>query len=85
MGFISGRPFPITSFWGFREALVEKGLERELFERFSTKLEAEGVFAKTGSIIDATIVEVPRQRNSREENERNKAGVVPAEWDENKS
>ncbi len=63
----------------------EKGLERELFEMFSTKLEAEGVFTKTGSIIDATIVEVPRQRNSREENERIKVGVVTAEWDENKS
>jgi IS5 family transposase len=30
-------------------------------------------------------VEVPRQRNSREENERIKAGVVPVAWDENKS
>ena len=86
LGLHIGETIPdYTSFWGFREALVEKGLERELFEMFSTKLEAEGVFAKTGSIIDATIVEVPRQRNSREENERNKAGVVPAEWDENKS
>jgi IS5 family transposase len=47
-------------------------------------LEAEGVFAKTGSIIDATIVEVPRQRNKREENERIKAGQVPAEWYDHK-
>jgi hypothetical protein len=29
-------------------------------------------------------VEVPRQRNSRQENERIKAGAVPAEWGENK-
>ncbi|MCX6972784.1 MAG: IS5 family transposase, partial [Verrucomicrobia bacterium] len=86
LGLHIGETIPdYTSFWGFREALAEKGLERELFEMFSSKLEAEGVFAKTGSIIDATIVEVPRQRNSREENERIKAGVIPAEWDENKS
>jgi IS5 family transposase len=65
--------------------LAEKGLERQLFNHFSAKLEAEGVFAKSGSIIDATIVEVPKQRNSREENARIKAGHVPVEWDENKS
>ena len=85
LGLHIGETIPdYTSFWGFREALAQNGLERELFEMFSAKLEAEGVFAKTGSIIDATIVEVPRQRNSREENERIKAGMVPAEWDENK-
>jgi hypothetical protein len=65
--------------------LAEKGLERQLFNQFSAKLEAEGVFAKNGSIIDATIVEVPKQRNSREENARIKAGHVPAEWNDNKS
>ena len=60
------------SFWGFREAMAEKGLERQLFNRFSAKLEAEGVFAKSGSIIDTTIVEVPKQRNSRRKMPRSK-------------
>ena len=60
-------------------------MKRRLFNQFSAKLEAEGVYAKSGSIIDATIVEVPKQRNSREENARIKAGYVPAEWDDNKS
>ena len=86
LGLHIGETIPdYTSFWGFREALVEKDLERQLFNQFSAKLEAEGVFAKKGSIIDATIVEVPKQRNSREENARIKAGHVPAEWDDNKS
>jgi IS5 family transposase len=85
LGLHIGETIPdYSSFWRFREALVEKGLERDLFECFSTKLEADGVFAKAGSIIDATIVEVPRQRNSREVNARIKAGEVPAEWDDNK-
>lgn len=85
LGLHIGETIPdYTSFWGFREALAEKGLERQLFERFAAKLEAEGVLAKTGSIIDATIVDVPRQRNKREENERIKAGQVPAEWDDAK-
>ncbi len=33
-------------------------------------------------MIDATFVEVPRQRNSREENATIKAGETPAEWPE---
>jgi transposase, IS5 family len=85
LGLHIGETIPdYTSFWGFREALAEKGLERELFDHFAARLEAEGVFAKTGSIIDATIVQVPRQRNSREENATIKAGQVPAEWEDQK-
>jgi IS5 family transposase len=64
---------------------MEKGLERKLFDQFSAKLEAEGIYAKSGSIIDATIVEVPKQRNSREENAQIKSGKVPVDWDEDKS
>ena len=86
LGLHIGETLPdYMSFWGFREALAEKGLERQLFNQFSSKLEAEGVFAKNGSIIDATIVEIPKQRNSREENAKIKAGQVPVDWDENKS
>ena len=49
-----------TTFWKFRDQLATKGIERELFDLFHAKLEQEGVFAKAGSIVDATIVEVPR-------------------------
>ena len=86
LGLHTGETIPdYTSFWGFRESLMEKGLERKLFDQFSAKLEAEGIYAKSGSIIDATIVEVPKQRNSREENVKIKSGQVPVDWDENKS
>jgi IS5 family transposase len=86
LGLNSGETIPdYTSFWGFRESLMEKGLERKLFNQFSAKLEAEGIYAKSGSIIDATIVEVPKQRNSREENAQIKSGKVPVDWDEDKS
>jgi len=86
LGLNSGETIPdYTSFWGFRESLMEKDLERKLFNQFSAKLEAEGIYAKSGSIIDATIVEVPKQRNSREENAQIKSGKVPVDWDEDKS
>ena len=34
-----------------------------------------------GQIIDATIVPAPRQRNSRDDNAKIKAGETPAEWE----
>ena len=40
------------------------------------------MFTKEGRIIDATFVEVPKQRNTREENAQIKAGEVPAAWQE---
>ena len=39
-----------------------------------------GYVARAGQMIDATFVEVPRQRNSREENAQIKAGEVPEAW-----
>jgi IS5 family transposase len=64
--------------WLFRERL--KGLERDLFFRFDRYLSDTGLTAKGGQIIDATFIDAPRQRNTREENETIKNGNVPEEW-----
>lgn len=40
------------------------------------------MFARKGQMADATFVEVPRQRNSREGNAAIKAGEVPAGWEQ---
>jgi len=37
-----------------------------------------------GQIVDASIVNVPKQRNSREENARIQGGDIPEDWPENK-
>ena len=65
--------------WLFKENMGLDGM-RELFDSFNIKLNALGVVKREGSIIDATFVEVPRQRNSREENAKIKKGEVPEEW-----
>ena len=57
------------------------GLIDKLFERFGQHLEAEGYIARGGQIIDATIVSVPKQRNTKEENETIKAGKTPEGWE----
>lgn len=40
-------------------------------------MEAKGFNAQSGHIVDASIVEVPRQRNSREDNEKIKQSHYP--------
>jgi IS5 family transposase len=66
--------------WLFKERLQVAKLHDALFARFEEELCARGLAAKGGQIIDATIVEVPRQRNTREENAVIKEGRIPEEW-----
>jgi len=70
-----------TTIWLFREELVKAGKIDELFDLFRQHLEAKGFIARGGQIIDATIVEAPKQRNTREENEQIKDGKTPQDWD----
>jgi len=67
----------------FRERLRKAEVIEELFEMFETYLRSQGLQARGGQIIDATLVPVPKQRNTREENAEIKAGRMPEGWDEN--
>jgi IS5 family transposase len=67
--------------WLFRETLKQQGVGEGLFKRFDEQLAAKGLVAKGGQMIDATFVEVPKSRNSREDNARIKAGELPEGWD----
>jgi hypothetical protein len=57
----------------FREKLAKVGLIEKLFDRLDQDLAAKGYMARGGRMVDATIVPVPTQRNSRDENEAVKA------------
>ena len=70
-----------TTLWLFREKLAQAGVIEKLFDRFDRHLGANGYVARGGQIVDATIVAVPRQRNTREENETVKSGRTPAAWE----
>ena len=70
-----------TTIWLFREALVKAGKIDALFDLFKQHLEARGFIARGGQIIDATIVEAPRQHNTRDENEQVKGGATPEAWE----
>ncbi len=71
------------TFWVFREHLIEKEVIEGLFTIFNETLDAAGVFANEGKMVDASFVEAPRQRNTREENKHIKeTGTAPENWKE---
>lgn len=63
--------------WLFRDNLVKADVMRKLFDILSRQMEAAHLITRTGTIVDATFVDAPRQRNTREENASIKAG----EWE----
>ena len=64
----------------FREALQKAQAFASLFEIFRSYLAGQGLLPKEGVIVDASFVEVPRQRNTREESALLKTGQTPADW-----
>jgi IS5 family transposase len=66
--------------WAYKDALAKSGRAKALFELFNQQLDSEGVITRKGSLVDASFVDVPRQRNSREENKAIKNGDTPEGW-----
>ena len=67
--------------WNFREELKEANILETIFKRFVEQLEEKGIVTRSGSIVDATFVDVPKQRNTKDENEDIKSGKIPEEWE----
>lgn len=61
----------------FRERLRKAGIIEELFGMFEEYLRDQGLEARGGQIIKATLVPDPKQRNTREENNDIKSGRLP--------
>jgi IS5 family transposase len=71
--------------WHFREELNKAQILDTVFYRFVEQLEQKGVITRSGSIVDATLVDDPRQRNRKKENDEIKEGKTPKEWDKKKN
>lgn len=69
-----------TTIWRYREALTKAGVIEQLFERFDTWLKNNGYLAMGGQIVDASIIQAPRQRMTEEEKEIVKGGGIPDDW-----
>jgi transposase, IS5 family len=74
-----------NTIWLFKEELKEKDLSKKLFDTFTSKLVSNGIVAKEGTLVDASFIKVPKQRNKRQDNADIKQGAVPLEFGKNKN
>ena len=79
---ISDKVPDAKTIWHFKEQLTSSDVIKKLFEKFLGSLTSAGLILEEGSIVDASFVEVPRQRNSREENAEIKEDGTPGDWEE---
>ena len=88
LGLRPGGPIPDkNTIWDFRELLEANGKNGTalLFKKFEIMLEQEGIIAKEGSLVDASFVDAPKQRNTRDDNKEIKACERPEHFDCNQS
>ncbi len=68
--------------WLYEEALSKSESGKELFDRFFEEIKKAGYITREGSIVDASFMEAPRRRNTKEQREALKKGETPKEWDD---
>ncbi len=66
--------------WLFRDTLTKAEVIYEMFKLFNKELEKAKLITHTGTIVDASFVEAPRQHNHHDKTEDIKKGKVPEEW-----
>lgn len=85
LGLGINNPVPdAKTIWLFRDTLLKLNLIDQLFGYLDTQLDRDGIIVHKGKIVDASIIEVPIQRNSRLENKKLKEGEIPEDWSDNK-
>ena len=80
---LSDRVPDAKTIWNFKNELAKAKLVETLFNLLDKTLNKKGVILHKGKMIDASIVEVPIQRNSRDENQQLKQGQIPSDWKDN--
>ena len=71
--------------WYFRNELSKADMVEYLFSRFNEHLKNLGLLPQKGQIIDASFVEVPKQRLNAEEKESIADGKRPEGWSDAKA
>ena len=66
--------------WNFKNELAKSRVVEKLFSLLDKTLTKRGVILNKGKMVDASIVEVPIQRNTRQENQELNDGNIPEDW-----
>lgn len=77
---LEGRVPDAKTVWLYRETLAKAGMVEKLFRQFDGYLARQGYIARGGQILDASIVRVPINHNTRDENASLKRGDMPEDW-----
>ena len=65
------------TFWLFKDKLKNHDMGKTLFEEFQHQLHRHGYIPRGGQVVDATLIPVPVQRNTKEENKLIKSNSIP--------
>jgi len=66
--------------WLYEDLLSKSEAGKELFDLFFEAIATKGYVTREGSIVDATFIEAPKRKNTKEQRETLKSGEIPAEW-----
>jgi IS5 family transposase len=81
LGFGMGDRVPdAKTIWLYEDLLSKNESGKELFDLFFKAIAEKGYITRTGSIVDASFVEAPKRKNTKEQREALKKGETPAEW-----
>ncbi|WP_200196836.1 IS5 family transposase [Halorhodospira abdelmalekii] len=69
-----------TTIWNFEQRLVKAGAGELLFAAVQSELTRHGYIARCGQIVDATLIQAPRQHYSSEEREILDQDATPTDW-----
>lgn len=73
-----------TTIWLFRERLVKAGCLDLIFESVTRQVTEAGYVARSGQMIDATLVSAPIQHVSKREKDVIEQGDTPSDWNDAK-
>ena len=68
--------------WLYEDLLSKNEAGKALFSRFFASLATKGYVTKAGSIVDASFIEAPKRKNTKEQREQLKKGEIPEEWND---
>jgi len=71
-----------NTIWVYEEALAKQETGKDLFALFTEEINKAGYITREGSIVDASFIEAPKRKNTKEQREKLKNGEMPEEWDD---
>jgi IS5 family transposase len=66
----------------YEDILSKSEVGKELFDKFFEEIHKAGYVTRSGSIVDASFIEAPKRKNTKEQRETLKKGETPKEWND---